>query len=188
MQLPEGTVSILNLEEILRKMLKNASRNILFLLETWGSRQFLCSSHFQKVLGVGPPAAIPSDQGQDRRMVESSMESTHRLIHVGNSKLQTCAFLEETLICNSTNPATAFLRLVFFTLKSMSWTENQGEMDFRSQLCATQVILDVREEVLSGMWTLSLLTTNPLAFWSTLSYTLICWSQCMNNLLSSQIS
>jgi len=69
----------------------------------------------------------------------------------------------------------------------MSWTENQGEMDFRSQLCATQVILDVREEVLSGMWTLSLLTTNPLAFWSTLSYTLICWSQCMNNLLSSQI-
>jgi len=34
MQLPEGTVSILNLEEILRKMLKNASRNILFLLET----------------------------------------------------------------------------------------------------------------------------------------------------------
>lgn len=39
-------------------------------------------------------------------------------------------FLEEILRCDSTNPATAFLRLVFFMLKSKSWAENQGEMDF----------------------------------------------------------
>lgn len=69
--------------------------------------------------------AVPSDQGQDGWMVQPNMKYTH-LQEIQNDT-EICV-LEKILTHNSTNPSTAFLRLLFFTLKSMNWTENQGEM------------------------------------------------------------
>lgn len=127
MWLLKGIVSIFNFEEILRKRLESASRNILFLAETSGSRQLLSSSHFQKVLGFLPQ--------MEYHLTKAKMDGVQHGKYMPIQPHREFTIIQRLTIwrkhsCNSANPASAFLRLVFFTPKSMSWMEDHGETDF----------------------------------------------------------